>query len=92
LYVKALARALYAKNELVVLDSVSAGLDNNSEEAVFSRVFGPEGILRKGHTTTVFATHAGKDSLLTLFSIVKVADIFTQFIVLNMQIGLLCLE
>lgn len=62
--IQALARALYTKNGFVVLDDVLAGLDYTTEGAVFSRVLGLDGLLRRNNTTTVFATHAGKSLFL----------------------------
>lgn len=43
-----------------MFDDVFSGLDKVTEEAVFSRVFGKGGLLRKNGTTVVFATHAGQ--------------------------------
>ncbi|KAG9812596.1 putative ABC multidrug transporter, partial [Aureobasidium melanogenum] len=53
-----LARALYLHTDLLVLDDVFSGLDADTEEKVFSRVFGPEGILRQRGTTVVLCTHS----------------------------------
>ncbi|KAL3417106.1 multidrug resistance-associated protein 1 [Phlyctema vagabunda] len=54
----ALARALYAKKELLAIDDGFSGLDGETEENIFSRVFGKHGLLRKLRTTVVFATNA----------------------------------
>ena len=57
---KALARAIYARKDLVILDDVLSGLDAATEEEVFQAVLGPEGILRQQGATVVLATNAGK--------------------------------
>ena len=54
----ALARAVYAKKELVILDDVFSGLDSETEEQVFDRLFGVAGLFRKMKTTVLLVTHA----------------------------------
>ncbi|KAM0354778.1 hypothetical protein ACHAPU_000598 [Fusarium lateritium] len=53
-----LARALYLQSDLLILDDVFSGLDADTEEQVFRRVFGAEGLLRERHTTVVLCTHS----------------------------------
>ncbi|KAF2683972.1 P-loop containing nucleoside triphosphate hydrolase protein [Lentithecium fluviatile CBS 122367] len=53
-----LARALYARKPILVIDDMLAGLDNMTEKLVFGRVFGRHGLLRKSNATVVLATHA----------------------------------
>jgi ATP-binding cassette subfamily C (CFTR/MRP) protein 1 len=53
-----LARAVYSRRSLILLDDVLSGLDTRTERLVFNRVLGPHGILRKLKVTTVLATHA----------------------------------
>jgi ATP-binding cassette subfamily C (CFTR/MRP) protein 1 len=53
-----LARALYARKPVLVLDDMLAGLDNATEKLVFNRVFARTGILRKSGATVVLATHS----------------------------------
>ncbi|KAL1599876.1 hypothetical protein SLS60_007681 [Paraconiothyrium brasiliense] len=53
-----LARALYARKPVLVLDDMLAGLDNTTEKLVFNRVFSRSGILRKSRATVILATHA----------------------------------
>jgi ATP-binding cassette subfamily C (CFTR/MRP) protein 1 len=53
-----LARAIYSRRSLILLDDVLSGLDTRTERLVFNRVLGPHGILRKLKVTTVLATHA----------------------------------
>jgi ATP-binding cassette, subfamily C (CFTR/MRP), member 1 len=54
----AIARAIYARNEIAIFDDVFSGLDANTQQLVFSRVFGVDGLLRSQGTTVVIATHA----------------------------------
>ncbi|KAM0467781.1 hypothetical protein ACHAP7_011585 [Fusarium lateritium] len=54
----ALARALYLQSDLLILDDVFSGLDADTEEQVFRRVFGTEGLLRERRTTVVLCTHS----------------------------------
>lgn len=54
----ALARALYAKEDVMFLDDIFSGLDADTEEHIFSKLFTRNGLLRKLGTTVVFVTHA----------------------------------
>ncbi|THV45348.1 hypothetical protein BGAL_0499g00020 [Botrytis galanthina] len=54
----ALARAVYAKNEFIILDDVSSGLDPETEEQVFKRLFGKQGLFQEMGTTVILVTHA----------------------------------
>ncbi|KAJ9499582.1 hypothetical protein H2202_005165 [Exophiala xenobiotica] len=54
----ALARAVYAKAELLILDDVFSGLDNDTEELIFRRLFSRAGPLWRLNTTVVMVTHA----------------------------------
>ncbi|KAJ7759637.1 P-loop containing nucleoside triphosphate hydrolase protein [Mycena metata] len=51
----AIARAVYARADLVLLDDVFSALDGETEAHVFASLFGPEGMLRG--KTTVLVTH-----------------------------------
>jgi len=53
-----LARAIYARKPILVIDDMLAGLDNATEKLVFSRVFGRDGLARTSRTTVILATHA----------------------------------
>lgn len=53
-----LARALYLHSDLLVLDDIFSGLDADTEEQVFRRVFGPGGLLRRRQSTVVLCTHS----------------------------------
>lgn len=56
----ALARAIYAREKLLVLDDIFSGLDAHSEQHVFREVVGPHGLARKHNITVILATHAVK--------------------------------
>ncbi|CAG8975037.1 hypothetical protein HYALB_00011700 [Hymenoscyphus albidus] len=53
-----LARALYLQTDLLIFDDVFSGLDANTEDQVFRRVFGLNGIIRRRHATAVLCTHS----------------------------------
>ncbi|KAH6640025.1 P-loop containing nucleoside triphosphate hydrolase protein [Truncatella angustata] len=53
-----LARALYLHSDLLILDDVFSGLDAETEEYVFSRVFGAGGIIQRRQATVVLCTHS----------------------------------
>ncbi|UPK94751.1 hypothetical protein LCI18_005686 [Fusarium solani-melongenae] len=54
----AIARAVYSRKPVAMFDDIFSGLDKVTEQAVFSRVFGRDGLLRKNGTTIILATHA----------------------------------
>ncbi|KAH7152137.1 P-loop containing nucleoside triphosphate hydrolase protein [Dactylonectria estremocensis] len=54
----AIARAVYSRKPVAIFDDVFSGLDKVTEQVVFSRVFGKEGLLSKNGTTVILATHA----------------------------------
>ena len=56
----AIARALYARKAILVLDDMFSGLDPESEQHVFRKAVGPEGLAREKGMTVIFATHAVK--------------------------------
>ncbi|KAL4747875.1 hypothetical protein BDW72DRAFT_215157 [Aspergillus terricola var. indicus] len=53
-----IARAIYAREKLLLLDDVSSGLDAKTEERVFYNLFGADGLLRGSDTTVILATNA----------------------------------
>ncbi|KAI0390080.1 hypothetical protein F5Y17DRAFT_469176 [Xylariaceae sp. FL0594] len=53
-----LARALYLHADLLVFDDIFSGLDADTEDQVFERVFGRSGLLRKRNVTSVLCTHS----------------------------------
>ncbi|PHH63516.1 hypothetical protein CDD81_5797 [Ophiocordyceps australis] len=54
----ALARAIYARADMIVLDDILGALDTNTQAVIMSRLFGDQGLLKKSKTTVVLATHA----------------------------------
>ncbi|KAL7621968.1 hypothetical protein AAE478_007469 [Parahypoxylon ruwenzoriense] len=53
-----LARCLYLQTDLLILDDIFSGLDADTEDQVFQRVFGPNGLLRRRQATVVLCTHS----------------------------------
>ncbi|KIM99420.1 hypothetical protein OIDMADRAFT_146875 [Oidiodendron maius Zn] len=53
----AVARALYSRKKLLVLDDIFSGLDARSVKHIFDHVLGPEGLCKKHGITAVMATH-----------------------------------
>ncbi|TVY94269.1 ABC transporter, partial [Lachnellula willkommii] len=56
----ALARALYARKDLIILDDVLSGLDAETENRVFHSLLGRHGLLRKQCTTVLMASSSVK--------------------------------
>ncbi|OTA90463.1 hypothetical protein M434DRAFT_77909 [Hypoxylon sp. CO27-5] len=54
----ALARCLYLQTDLLIMDDVFSGLDADTEDQVFQRVFGANGILKRRQATVVLCTHS----------------------------------
>ncbi|OJJ46205.1 hypothetical protein ASPZODRAFT_152404 [Penicilliopsis zonata CBS 506.65] len=54
----ALARAVYARRQLMLLDDVLSGLDSQTDRAVFQNVLGPEGLCTQHGMTVILATHS----------------------------------
>ncbi|KAI0143174.1 P-loop containing nucleoside triphosphate hydrolase protein [Xylariaceae sp. FL1272] len=55
-----LARAVYARKAIAVLDDVFSGLDSATEDFIFQHVFGKDGLLGKAGTLVILATHSVK--------------------------------
>lgn len=53
-----LARAVYSRQSVVVLDDVMSGLDATTEDIIFTGLLGPNGLLRKNGVTVILATNA----------------------------------
>jgi ATP-binding cassette subfamily C (CFTR/MRP) protein 1 len=60
---QALARAVYSRREILLLDDIFSGLDRATVELLFERLWGSDGLLRRMGTTVIFATHGGKRPL-----------------------------
>lgn len=54
----ALARGVYARQPFVMLDDVFSGLDAQTEDKIFSRLFGRQGLFRTNHISVLLVTHA----------------------------------
>lgn len=52
-----MARALYLDSNFFVFDDILSGLDADTEDQVFRRVFGPHGLIRTRNATAVLCTH-----------------------------------
>ncbi|OAA78570.1 ABC transporter, transmembrane domain, type 1 [Akanthomyces lecanii RCEF 1005] len=52
-----LARALYLEAHLMVLDDIFSALDHPTAMAIFSGLFGENGILRQSRCTVILSTH-----------------------------------
>lgn len=57
---KALARSIYSRKPILLLDDVFSALDNTTARLVFKRLLGEDGILRKSGATVVLATCSGE--------------------------------
>ncbi|KAI0531750.1 P-loop containing nucleoside triphosphate hydrolase protein [Xylaria digitata] len=55
-----IARAVYSRKPIAILDDVLSGLDAVTEETVFRGVFGINGLFKKIGTTVILATHSVK--------------------------------
>ncbi|KAK4185165.1 canalicular multispecific organic anion transporter 1 [Podospora australis] len=53
-----MARALYLNTDLFVFDDILSGLDADTEEQVFRRVFSSNGLIRRRNATAVLCTHS----------------------------------
>ncbi|KAM0254479.1 hypothetical protein ACHAQJ_006761 [Trichoderma viride] len=53
-----LARALYLQTDLLILDDIFSGLDADTEEQVFRKVFGADGLLTRRRSTVLLCTHS----------------------------------
>lgn len=62
-----LARAVYSRRPLLLLDDPLAGLDNLSEQHIVNRLLGPIGLLKQLGTTVVLATQTGAYSEKEMF-------------------------
>ncbi|KAH8201947.1 hypothetical protein TruAng_003860 [Truncatella angustata] len=53
-----MARAVYSRCRLVLLDDTFSGLDSHTVELTAGRLFGPEGLFVRNQTTVIIATHS----------------------------------
>ncbi|KAJ6119541.1 P-loop containing nucleoside triphosphate hydrolase protein [Penicillium sp. IBT 18751x] len=54
----ALARALYSREPILILDDVLTGLDRHTENDILNAVFGPRGLLKETNQTVIMATNS----------------------------------
>jgi len=54
----ALARAVYARADIILLDDILSALDGRTEQLVVSRLLGHQGMLRRLGTTILLVTHS----------------------------------
>ncbi|KAH7329994.1 putative ATP-binding cassette transporter [Rhexocercosporidium sp. MPI-PUGE-AT-0058] len=54
----ALARALYSRKELIIIDDVFSGLDASTEDHICASLLGKDGLFRSMGITVLLATHA----------------------------------
>lgn len=57
---QALARAVYARCEIVLLDDPLSALDGKTESSIVENLLGPQGLFRKTGTTVFLMTNSGK--------------------------------
>ncbi|KAK5658121.1 hypothetical protein OQA88_2677 [Cercophora sp. LCS_1] len=67
----ALARAIYSRPQIAILDDVLGGLDSRTQNLVLRDVFGPEGIFRQLNTAVIITSqslhhHQSMDSVVIL--------------------------
>lgn len=60
---KALARAIYARRDIMLLDDTMSALDVKTQALIIKNLFSKGGILRQLGTTVVWATHSSKHIL-----------------------------
>ncbi len=53
-----MARALYLTSDVLIFDDILSGLDVDTDEHVFQKVFGPRGIIRSRNATAILCTHS----------------------------------
>ncbi|OCL14026.1 putative multidrug resistance protein MDR [Glonium stellatum] len=56
----ALARAIYAQKEIIIIDDALSGLDASTENHIFHNLLGYDGLLRRLHLTILIASSAAK--------------------------------
>ncbi|KAI0126998.1 ABC transporter [Xylariales sp. AK1849] len=56
----ALARAVYSRKDVVVLDDVFSGMDAHTVDLISRQLLGKDGLFRKRGTTVILATHSHK--------------------------------
>jgi ABC-type multidrug transport system fused ATPase/permease subunit len=57
---QALARAVYARRAVIILDDVLSAVDAKTENVIVDRLLGVNGIFKTLGSTVILATHASK--------------------------------
>ena len=60
MFTKALARAVYSRCPIIVLDDVFSQVDLSTKTIIYERLLGPQGLLRKWKTTVIMTIGASK--------------------------------
>ena len=60
---QALARAVYARCEIVLLDDSFSALDGKTENCIVNNLLGPGGLFRQMRTTVFLITNSGMSKL-----------------------------
>lgn len=59
----ALARAIYARRKIVLLDDVLSALDRKTKITIMKRLFGNKGLLRRTVSTVLLVTHESRNPI-----------------------------
>jgi ATP-binding cassette subfamily C (CFTR/MRP) protein 1 len=63
---QALARAIYARCEIIILDDSFSALDGRTESRILQSLFGPHGLFKKTQTTVFLITNASRSIIFSL--------------------------
>ena len=64
--IQALARAVYAHRNMIILDDVLSALDATTERHIVDNLIGPKGLFKELGTTVLLITHASMSSSVPL--------------------------
>lgn len=63
LEMQALARVVYSRLPIAIVDDVTSGFDNKTARAIATRLFGKDGHFRKAGISVILATHNRKHAV-----------------------------
>lgn len=65
----ALARAVYARHEMLVLDDIMSALDSKTQGLIADRLLGSNGLFKRTNSTVIIVTHASPSlpSMIVIF-------------------------